>query len=196
MANGLPNPKVSGKVLGRGRARSLSFRIRPIPGQKVVFVEQARGVKDVIGTTSQRRGVIHFHPALGPSGKRKVLGIVTQDGVPRAEIKLAGFHAPSALPGRVRGVSLKRVGSKLVVHWRRAPGASRVAVSWALADGRRQAEVVRGHRFALANVPGIDSGKIEVAGLRRDNVAGKSVKLRLKAKPKHRHPNRRHRHRR
>jgi len=61
--------------------------------------------------------------------------------------------------------------------------------------GRRQVEVTKGHRVVIHGVPGIDSGKIEVAGLREDIVAGKPVKAKLKAKPKHRrgphrpHPN-------
>lgn len=185
VAHGLPNPKVTGKVLGgKGRKRTLSFKARPIEGQSVTFVEEGRGVKSVIAASKQRRGTIHFRPALGPAGKRTVLAIVSQDGVPRAEIEVARFTAPSSLPGRPRGVRLTRTGKGLRVSWRAAPGASRVAVSYALADGRHLAEVVRGHRALIANVPGIDSGRVEVAGLRRDNVAGKSVTLKLKPKPK------------
>jgi hypothetical protein len=187
VANGLPDPKVTGNVSGKRRSRTLSFRIQPIPGQKVTFVEQGKGVKDVLGETAQRSGILHFHPALGPAGRRTVLAIVSQDGVPRAEIEVAHFVAPSPLPGRPRGVKLKRNGKKLLVSWKRAPGASHVAVSWALADGRRQAEVVRGRHFAIPDVPGIDSGKIQVAGLRSDNVAGKVVTLKLKAEPKRLH---------
>jgi hypothetical protein len=91
---------------------------------------------------------------------------------------------------------MRRSGAKLVVSWKSVPRASRVAVGYRLADGRHLAEVVRGHRAVIGNVPGIDSGRIEVAGLRRDNVAGESVKVRLKAKPKrlHRKKGRRRRH--
>jgi hypothetical protein len=188
VAHGLPEPRVTGDVGGRGGKRILSFEVKPIAGQKVTFAEQGKGVKNVLGVTAQRRGVLRFRPALGQSRKRTVIAIVTQDGVPREEIEVAKFVAPPSLPGRPQGVSLKRSGRKLLVSWKRAPGANRVAVSWALADGRRQAEIVKkGRRLSIPDVPGIDSGKVEVAGLRRDNVAGKSVTLKLKADPKRLH---------
>jgi hypothetical protein len=188
VAHGLPDPKVKGRVGGRGGKRVLTFKVKPIAGQKVTFAEQGKGVKNVLGVTAQRRGVLRFRPALGQSRRRTVIAIVSQDGVPRQEIEVAKFTAPPSLPGRLQGVKLTRSGKKLVVSWKRAPGASRVAVSWALADGRRQAEIVRkGRRLSIPGVPGIDSGKVEVAGLRRDNVAGKSVTLRLKADPKRLH---------
>jgi hypothetical protein len=187
VAQGLPEPRVTGKVSGgHGAGRILNFTVKRIAGQEVTFAEQGKGVKDVIGVTSQSNGVLRFKPALGVSRKRTVIAIVTQDGVPREEIEVAKFVAPPSLPGRPQGVSLKRRGKKLLVRWKRAPGASRVAVSWALADGRRQAEIVKkGRRLSIPDVPGIDSGKVEVAGLRRDNVAGKSVTVKLKAAPKH-----------
>ena len=185
VANGRPEPEVTGKVSGSGAGRILNFKVKRIPGQEVTFAEQGKGVKDVIGVSSQSNGVLRFKPALGVGRKRTVVAIVTQDGVPREEIEVAKFVAPPSLPGRPQGVALKRKGKKLVVSWKRAPGASRVAVSWALADGRRQAKIVKkGRRLTIPEVPGIDSGKVEVAGLRRDNVAGKSVALKLKAEPK------------
>ena len=82
-------------------------------------------------------------------------------------------------------MKLKRSGKKLVVSWKRAPGASRVAVSWALADGRRQAEIVKkGRRLSIPGVPGIDSGKVEVAGLRARQRRRQVGDVRLKANPK------------
>ena len=38
--------------------------------------------------------------------------------------------------------------------------------------------------FTIPGVPGIDSGKITVAGLRPDNVAGPMVTAKLKAAPR------------
>jgi hypothetical protein len=152
-------------------------------------------VKSVIGGGKQKRGTIHFRPAAGPAGKRSVVALVSERGLPRAELRVATFKAPSSLPGRPRGVRLKRTGKGLRVSWRGAPGASRVAVAYALADGRRLAQLVRGHSATIRGVPGIDSGIIEVAGLRHDNVAGKSVRLKLQAEPKRprRHRGRRRR---
>jgi hypothetical protein len=38
----------------------------------------------------------------------------------------------------------------------------------------------------VGNMPGIDSAKVEVAGLKADNTPGKAAKAKLKAKPKKR----------
>lgn len=191
VAHGLPAPKVTGWVrqAGRrgGRARLLRWQARPIAGQTIEFVEEGGGgLKAPLGKTVKgRRGGLRFRPASGSGGRRTVYAIVSQSGVPRARLRVASFKAPSALPGRVRGARLRRVGKSLLVSWKRAPGAAKVAVSWALADGRRQATVVsKGRRLKIRRVPGIDSGRIRVAGLLRDNVAGPAVRLKLKAKPK------------
>ena len=186
VAIGLPEPKVTANVGGRGHSRTIAYKVRPLDGQTVMFVEQAKGVRDVIGNAKGKSGTLRFHPAVGSARKRTVFALVSQDGVPRARIRLAKFTAPSPLPGKVRGLRLRRTGKGLVVSWKRAPGASKVAVAFALADGRRQAKVTKGKRVVIGGVPGIDSGRIEVAGLRRDNVAGPSVRAKLKAKPKRR----------
>ena len=135
---------MTGRVTAAAGKRILSFDLKRIKGQEVDFAEQGKGVKDVISVSAQGNGALRFKPALGAGRKRTVIAIVTQDGVPREEIEVEKFVAPPSLPGRPQGVTLTRKGTKLVVGWRSAPGASRVAVSWALADGRQQAEVVKG----------------------------------------------------
>jgi hypothetical protein len=190
VARGLPEPSVRANLerVGKGRYK-LAYRVRPIRGQRVTFVEEAEGVTNRLGAAHGARGRLAFHPAVASERKRRVFAVVEQDGTPRARIAVARFKAPAnAGPGKPRGVRLHRRGGRLLVKWRPASDAVRYAVGWALRDGRHQSEVTRAHRFVLTDVPGIDAGKIKVAGLRRDGVAGQPVVARLKPKPKrHKH---------
>jgi hypothetical protein len=193
IARGLPDPSVRGTLRrGDDGGRVLDYRLRPITGQLVRFVEEGRGVRNILATTRKQRGVLRFAPASGPGGRRTVYAIVEQRGMPRAKLRIAGFTARSyPRPGRVREVRLRRRGSRLVVTWRPAHDAVRYAVAWALRDGRRQATTTRAHRLVIRNVPGIDAGRITVAALRRDNVAGPTIVKQLQAKPKRPKPTRR-----
>ena len=65
-ARGLPEPSVSAKVRGRGRARVLSWNMRRIPGQRVTFAEIGKDVRNAITTTKAVRGSVRFRPADGP----------------------------------------------------------------------------------------------------------------------------------
>jgi hypothetical protein len=144
-------------------------------------------VRAPIGLAKQAKGTLLFHPAPGPRGRRAIVAYVLERGVPRARIGVAHFTAPaSGRPGRVGQVRVRRRGSKATLTWRRSPGAARYAVAWRLLDGRRGARIVKHTRFALAGVPGVDGGTFRIAGLRRDNAAGKVTRVKLRPKPKHR----------
>jgi hypothetical protein len=186
VARGLPMPSVRGSVRrGRDGARVLSYRLRPIDGQRVTFVEEGRGVRNILASARRPRGRVRFTPASGPRGRRTVFAIVEQGGMPRARLRIARYSAPGyTRPGRPRRLRLHRRGGRLVVTWRRGRDAARHVVSWALRDGRRQARVTRRRRLVIGGVPGIDGGTIKVAGLRRDNVAGPAARAKLKPKPK------------
>ena len=188
IARGLPKPSVRvGVRRARGGQRVLSYRIRPIDGQLVRFVEEGRGVHNILSATRKRRGRLTFEPAAGAGRNRTIYAIVEQNGLPRARSRVARFTAPSnPRPGRVRKLRLRRRGNRLLVSWRPARHAARYAVGWALRDGRHQARITRRRRLVIARVPSIDAGRITVAGLRRDNVAGPTATKQLKAKPNRR----------
>ncbi len=65
-ARGLPEPSVRASIGGRGRARTVSWRIRPLAGQRVRFAEIGKDVRNVIATANSRRGTKHFRPAGWP----------------------------------------------------------------------------------------------------------------------------------
>src|SRR5207248_4432619 len=62
-ARDLPDPSVRVKVLGHRRSRTLSWKLRPIRGQRVTFAEVGKDVRSAITTTSTKAGKVHFHPA-------------------------------------------------------------------------------------------------------------------------------------
>lgn len=196
-ARSLPRPKVRVRVeRGHGRKRSLHYTLRPIDGQVVRFFERGRFGAKLIGKAKGRRGKLAFSAADGPRGKRSIEAQVQSFGLPRAVLAVGSYRAPGPIvPARPRGLRLKRRGAKLLVRWHRARNARRYVIEAKLADGRRLVETTRKTRAKIVDVPGIDSARVVVAGLKADASAGRAAHARLRAKPKH-EGHRRHHHRR
>ena len=93
-AYGLPKPVVHAHVSGRGQAQTVSWRVRPIPGQKVEFAEYGTDVRHLITTTAKASGKVRFTPQTGPAGHRRIVAIVEQYGLPRATLNVGFFRAP------------------------------------------------------------------------------------------------------
>ena len=187
-ADGLPEPSVRVHVTrSRGDRRQLSWRLDALPGQRVRLFERGAGdAMDAIGTVRERRGKLQFKPALGLGRRRQIVAVVESRGIPRASLTVARFRAPrERLPGRPRRVRLSRKsGDTLVIRWSRSSGADRYAVNLLLRDGRRITPVTRKRRLVVGDVPAIDGGTVQVAGLRADNVSGPARKATLKPSPK------------
>jgi hypothetical protein len=131
-------PSVSATVRGRGRNRVLRYRVARARGQVVTFVERGRGVARTIAQVRGGRGQRRFRVADGPAGRRKLIALVEQDGLPREQRTVAAFTAPGpARPGMPRGLRASGGRRGLRLRWRPAPGAARYGVRIALSDGRR-----------------------------------------------------------
>ncbi len=137
-ANALAPPKVATSVSGRGRTRTLSYRIRPREGQQVTFAERSNAVFHILGQASATRGTLRFTPASGPAGHRQIEALISVSGVHEPPIVVGGYTAPgpsrAGRPGRVR---LTRSGSTLKIGWGRASGASSYLATVSLSDGRQ-----------------------------------------------------------
>jgi hypothetical protein len=179
----LPRPSVKAGVRGRGRTRTLSWKVRPRPGQRVVFVERGRRVARVIGVARGARGKMRFTSADGPRGRRTVDAIVEQDGRPRARIAAAAYGAPGPVrAGRPRAVSVLRGRSDVRVTWARAIRARRYGVRVELSDGRKLF-YLRDARDRYLTLPGVARGRdvrVRVVGLRADNRPGPAATARSK----------------
>ena len=193
-----PAPAVTASV----RTASSATASARVKGQVVTFLEEGRGVSRTIGTARGARGTLKFAPADGPGGRRTVVALVEQDGLPRKRLTVATFKAPPrSKPGKPRGVKVAggtaRAASRrrpwrrgrgdaggrprpapcaasrpLTITWRPAARAARYGVTVELTDGRRLFFL----RDADDRVVRIPDAKglvsVRVVGLRADNGAG------------------------
>lgn len=183
---GLPKPSVSARVSGRGPRRTLSWRARPIAGQLVRFVEASRTVRRVIAATRRSSGRLAFTPADGPGGRRAIIALVEQDGLPRASIAAGSYRAPPpARPTRPRRARIARRGTSLTVSWQAARRGFRHAVHLRIGDGRSLVRVVaRGRRsLTVRGVAPAYGATATITGLTRLNGRGPSVRVSIPGRP-------------
>jgi hypothetical protein len=182
-ADVLAPPSVTARVGGRGSKRTLSWRLRRVPGQRVIFTETGRDSAHVITKTAAARGSVRFTPADGNGRARKITALVQQSGAPRAALTVARYTAPPwRKPARPRRLRVRRSGSNLLVSWRRAAGAKRYMVFVKAADGEREVFFVpaRKRRLKVRGVQKDDRALVRVAGLRSDNTVGALATRRVK----------------
>ncbi len=183
---GLPKPSVHAAVTGKGRAKTLHWRARPIKGQRVQFVEAGKGVHNVIATTSAATGQASFRPAEGPAGKRKIVAMVEQNGLPRANLTVGAYRAPGRVhPARPRHLRIKRHGSHLVVSWDAPKQGFRHVAYLRRSDDVRQLQVIAANRHS-ATFPAIRRGygaTVTVTGLTHGNGKGPSASVKIAGVP-------------
>ena len=180
---------VKANVAGKGRNRKLAFRVSAAAGQRVTFAEEAKGVYRELGSSAKARGVLAFHPAQGPGGKRRIVAIVERGGVPVTSIAVAGYKAPpQRRPARPHRVRLKRRGSRLLVGWSRVKGARGYEVRVSLPrDGRKLLFFPPRKKRGL-RVKGLersDLARVSVAAIGPDLRPGKAAKAKLKPVKRH-----------
>ena len=187
-ASALPPVSVKARVSGRGLARALSYSLRSIAGQRVVFAEEGHGAARVLGIARGAHGRLRFVPANGPGGRRKIIAIVEQSGLPRKQLTLTSYVAPPpARPSRPAQLQASWRGATLTLSWSPARLAVRSLVRVALRDGRRLLFDVLGHRHSLA-VAGVlagDRASITVTGVRADDTPGPAALLAFVPRPAH-----------
>jgi hypothetical protein len=175
----LPDPKVSGHVTGRGRKRTLTWNLRPIPGQRVTFWEKGKDVARIIGSTTAAQGSLHFTSASGYSRKRTIEAQVYSYGHPRTDLTIARYKAPGVLrPGKVRGLKLTRAaGGAVKVSWTRATSAERYEIAVAT-NGSHIVELAPGkaRSIVIRDVVPIKTATVTVTAQLSDGLAGPSVK--------------------
>jgi hypothetical protein len=176
VATGLEPPTVSARVGGRGRTRTLAYRATRRDGLKVTFLERFRGGTRTIGSARPAGdGTLSFSTGSLPGGRRTVIALLAQDGVPRLQRTVASYTAPPPpRPARVRGVRIGRAGGGIVVRWARASGAEAYLVRVTIGDGRRVARLVgqRTRSLRVARVAKRYAASATVAGRTRAGRVG------------------------
>jgi hypothetical protein len=188
-------PAVKARVAGKGRRRSLRFRMPAAAGRRVIFAEQSQSVYREIGTTGKARGRLRFRPAPGPGGKRSIVAIVEQDGVPWAKLRVARYTAPPTRRLRRPRVVAKRSGRRLRVSWRRVKGARGYEVTVSLPrDGRRLLffPSAKKRRLKVKGLERSDTARVTVAAIGPDLKTGRPGRAKLRpVKQRRRHRGRR-----
>ncbi len=177
-ADGLPPVRVSARVGHRRGAWSLTYTVKPIPGQVVRFAERSADTGRMLGLARGSSGTLAFTPADGHAGRRQIIAMIEQNGLVRAQPVVATYVAPGpVLPPRPPGLGVTRRGGGLTMRWRVAAGAVRYKVVLALSDGRRLLLApVRGALTAtLPALPTTTLGTVAVTGLRADGLAGRAA---------------------
>jgi hypothetical protein len=169
-----PDAKVSGRVTGKGRFRTLSYKLRPRQGQKVTFQElQPGGEAKPIGTTARSRGRIRFRSGPG-RGRRRVLAQFELSGIPAERKLVTTFKPQSPFLSKARRIRVRRSGNRLLVRWRPVSGAEHYEVAAALSGGRMKFARTRHARATVKGVPRWRSGRVTVRSvdqLRQSKVA-------------------------
>jgi hypothetical protein len=155
-ARGYPAPKLSAKVSGTGRTRTLAYHVKAPPGTTVQYAERGKGAYRVIGTAKGASGHIRFAPAAGPAGRRDIVATLTENGLPARSMTLAHYAAPKpAAPGRVKGLRVARHGQAFRVAFGGAPAADHYLVRIVATDGHRYARVISSKAAHRVTVPAL-----------------------------------------
>ncbi len=148
------------KVTARVRGHRLAYRIARVRGQRVTFEERGRGVAHVLGSVAAGgRGTLRFRPADGAGGRRRIVALVEQDGLPRKRIEVATFVAPPrSRPGAPGGVKLaagKRAASGRATAAAAGDGSARGAAAGAGDGAARPGGAASGRATAAAAPRGL-----------------------------------------
>jgi len=120
-ARRLPPARVNARIASAGCRRVLKWRLRPEPGQRVVFETTGRSGEHTLLTTAAARGRRVFTPDYG-GGAQQLVAFVAQQGTPRAQLTVASFSAPGGTT-RVAGLRARRSGTRATLRWAPVCGA-------------------------------------------------------------------------
>jgi hypothetical protein len=183
-ADGLPKPEVLGEVTGEGAARTFSYAVRRIPGQRVTFLERTGdGIVQTIGAASGARGRIGFVP-LSTGQPARIDAVVEQDGFPRDTITVARFTsaAPAAAkpPAPPRRVRAKRARRGLAVTWASVRRAARYRVDVLKGRKRVARRTTSELRLRVKRVPAARL-RVEVRALSAAGAISRPGRARVRA---------------
>ncbi|MDO9357348.1 MAG: FG-GAP-like repeat-containing protein [Solirubrobacteraceae bacterium] len=192
-----PRPTATGTVEGSGSRRTLSLRYTKKATDTLTLAERGQDNGSTITTDVQgkpcsdgklRDGVpvmcatVPFEPGEGPSGERKVKAVVTSaDDEPVAMIDVATFRvAPQPKPARPSRLELRRLsGDRVEVRWAATDRRTKYLAQVKLSDGRTSSVTTAKSRFVIPNVADTLTVRVEVGGLRKDLVMGRTAVARL-----------------
>ena len=131
----LADPRVSGKVTGRGSKRLLRYRVKVPAGDDVRLFEHAPGGTQQLAQVTHG-GRLRFTPSDASGSNRTILALVERNGIPVEQVTIARFRAQPPTIGRAGRIRARRAKGDVIVTWRPARGAQVQTVDVVLSDGR------------------------------------------------------------
>lgn len=181
VADGTTAPQVSAKIVGRGRSRTLKYKVAAEPGQRVSFELKGKGNAQPIGRARGTRGKLRFKLSAIASGKQQVIAHVTRGGVPREDIVVAGFTAHLVRLPAARRLTVRRSASQAKITWSKVTSAARYLVSFKLSDGNRSNVVTTKRGLLLRGLAPSARGSVRVRALPKYGSAGSARSAGLKS---------------
>ena len=142
-ARELPPVRARARVSGR----TLRYRVSRRAGQR--FELWDRGPQRATRLRRLRGGEGRIRLPRPTGGRHRIELVATRGGIAVLRTTLARYTVPrKAASGRVRGLTARRRGGRLIVRWR-GDGGARYLVAVRLPSGRERTALRRGHRAAL-----------------------------------------------
>ncbi|MDX6665504.1 MAG: hypothetical protein QOG68_1710, partial [Solirubrobacteraceae bacterium] len=174
--------------------KMLSLKAAMDPGSTMTITEEGRDLSHqlaVITAKLARPGArahaasvtrhITFKPAPGDREKRRIIGVISRDGIPVKRIVLGHYKAPGAPhAGRVRRLRVTRTANRLVVRFKPAAHAVQHVIRVKL--GGRVSELVVGakaRRVVIATALARRGGSVTVRAIGPLSIPGAAVKRRV-----------------
>jgi hypothetical protein len=159
----------------------LRYRLAPIAGQRVDFIERGPATERTLGRAHGRGGTIRFRPFIAAKQGRTILAEVIQNGVPRVLITLVRYRAPAAHRPARPHVTAKRTRTTVSLRWNRVHGASGYLVIATAGHTQLAGLFVRSRHVTIPNTPLPGAIRVTVRAASDITPPGPAATLRLKA---------------
>ncbi len=177
-AVGEPSAVVTAKVSGHGAKRTLTYRVKAPPNVTVAFAEQTDSLYHQLGAATGSRGKLTFTPAIGKPGKRSIVALIDNGGLPHGRPVVASYTAPApATPGKATHLRVKAGAKAFTVSFGAPVNATHTLVKIVASDGRRVQQVlaVTKHSLSIPVIGYRDGVTVSVAGISATGKRGSAV---------------------
>ena len=171
-------PKVSATVGGRGATRTLTYHVQAPKNVTVAFAEQTGKLFHRIGSAGGASGTLRFTPAIAAAGKRSIVALIDNGGLPHGRPVVASYVAPAPAAPTPAGRLRVTAGAKAFSVSFTAPrNALHTLVTIVATDGRHLQKVlpVRTHTLSIPVIGFKDGVRVSVAGIGATGRRGPAV---------------------
>ncbi len=177
-AIGEANPTATATVSGHGAKRTLTYTVKAGPNVTVGFAEQTATLYHFLGHAKGSAGHLTFTPAAGKGGKRSIVAVIDNGGLPNGRPVVASYVAPGPQkPGKATHLRITASPKAFTVSFGAPRNATRTLVKVTATDGRRLQLVLaaKTHRVSVPVIGFSDGIKVTVTGLSATGRRGAPV---------------------